>query len=282
MADDPTREPSWWVHARRLRERGMTYNEIARLCGVSYHAVGKLFNPRERQSSNAARLKRYHQTKKIGERDPRPTGARYVAWWRSARTLRERGWQYNEIAAYHNVVISNAWQAARLAPAPPDGQRWCAVCAEPFPASPSSKTVTCSKSCSIEHRRRAHVGVSNSWSDAGRANARSAAARTGNLRGGTPAAQQSPIAGPFETNQEAKRWWVVSPDGDRYEVVNLAKWLRDHADLLPDGRADLAYTGLKKVQAWLTGSSPRKVGSWKGWTLERPARPVPENILPDE
>lgn len=101
---------------------------------------------------------------------------------------------------------------------------------------------------------------------------RIAALKTGNLAAGTPAARLSPKSGPFETNQEAKCWFIVSPDGDEYEVINLRKWLRDNAALLPDGRDDLAYSGLRQVQLCLMGRTKRHVGGWKGWTLAKAAK----------
>lgn len=115
----------------------------------------------------------------------------------------------------------------------------------------------------------------STWSDEAKARgrARDAASRTGNLQAGTAAAIKSPISGPYETNQEAKRWWLVSPDGAEYEVVNLAKWLRDHAHLLPDERADLAYAELRQVQRWMQGKTKRRASAWKGWTLDRESSP---------
>lgn len=66
----------------------------------------------------------------------------------------------------------------------------------------------------------------------------------------------------------------MTPTGDRHEVVNLRKWLRDHADIIPDGRDDLAHAGLRQVQRWLTGKTKRKVSAWKGWTLDREAEGI--------
>ncbi len=89
----------------------------------------------------------------------------------------------------------------------------------------------------------------------------------------------SPVAGPFETNQEAKCWWVVRlSSGHRYQVRNLAKWCRDNAPLFAPDSWQSAYDGLRQVQAWLMGRTPRTVSRWKDWTLERPAEPLPDDI----
>jgi len=114
-------------------------------------------------------------------------------------------------------------------------ERRCAVCNAIFRASPSDKTVTCSKACSSAHRSRKHIGKRNIWSDTSLA--RDAAARTGNLTIGTPAAKRSPIAGPFETNINAKHWTVIAPDGAEHHVRNLRLWCERHADLFAPSMA---------------------------------------------
>jgi len=104
------------------------------------------------------------------------------------------------------------------------------------------------------------------WADTSKA--RRAAKRTGNLRKGTPAAQASPRAGPFETNINAKSWIVVAPDGEEYRVRNLRLWCEQHADLF-EGRPWLnAYAGLRQVASWLAGKRARQVSQWRGWTLK--------------
>ena len=105
----------------------------------------------------------------------------------------------------------------------------CTVCGKRFPCPQSNKTVTCSKECSSIHRSRKHVGLHNQWSEASREKLR-AIGQTANLKLGTPAAMQSPIAGAFETNQNAKRWVLKSPDGVLYDVENLALFIRQHPE----------------------------------------------------
>lgn len=145
-------------------------------------------------------------------------------------------------------------------------ERRCTVCGGTFVGPPSDKTVTCSKACSSVHRSRVHVGKRNAWSDTSRA--RQAAARTGNLAGGTPAARRSPRAGPFETNINAKVWVVIAPDGTEHHARNLRLWCEQHAELFRPWPWTSAYGGLRLVGAWLAGKTPRQVSQWRGWTLK--------------
>lgn len=85
-----------------------------------------------------------------------------------------------------------------------------------------------------------------------------------------------PHTGPYETNQEAKLWRLVAPDGTRYEVRNLRLWTEQHVHLFPEGTTPhQAYSGLRQVNAWLRGRTKRKVSSYKGWTLDSPAEEIP-------
>lgn len=154
--------------------------------------------------------------------------------------------------------------------------RCCIICGVAFAAPPSSKKITCSPTCSSEQKRRSHAGKHNTWSTASKQRL-SERGQTPNLERGTPAALQSPIAGPFETNQEAKIWFLVDLlTGRRYEIRNLAKFCRDNAALFAPDPWRNAAGGLRQVQMWLMGHTPRTVSRWKNWTLERPA------IYPDE
>lgn len=150
-------------------------------------------------------------------------------------------------------------------------QKNCVICGVVFTASPTDKKVTCGKPmCVRTNKSRTHTGKPHPWSQEARQH-RSAQGKTPNLQLGTAAAKLSPLAGPFETNQEAKFWWIVSPDGDRYHLRNLRKFCRDHPHLFASHPWQNAYAGLRQVQAWLMGKTPRTVSQWKGWTLERAA-----------
>lgn len=147
----------------------------------------------------------------------------------------------------------------------------CVTCGAEFAAPPSSKKITCSNKCSRVRKQQSHTGKSNQWSEESR-QALSERGQTQNLQLGTPAAQASPIAGPFETNQEAKIWWLVDLATDRrYEIRNLRKFCRDNPNLFAPDPWKNAYAGIEQVQRWLLGRTKRTVSRWKTWTLERPA-----------
>ena len=69
-----------------------------------------------------------------------------------------------------------------------EGRNWkvCPICRKLFPSAASDKTVTCSKECSAEWKRRTHEGVSNKWNEASKAKKRGQG-QTENLKMGTPA-----------------------------------------------------------------------------------------------
>jgi hypothetical protein len=147
----------------------------------------------------------------------------------------------------------------------------CVICGARFTAPPSAKKVTCGqRPCVRTNTVRTHRGVANTWNAAARQRV-AQRGQTANLRQGTPAAQHSPRAGPFATNQEAKDWWVTSPVGHTYTIRNLRAWCREHPDLFAPDPWPNAYAGLRQVQAWLMGKTARMVSQWKGWTLARPA-----------
>lgn len=126
--------------------------------------------------------------------------------------------------------------------------------------------------CSSIHRRRKHLGVSNTWSDEARERKR-AAGRPATLTLGTPAARISPRSGPYETNINAKTWIVISPTGEEYTVRNLRLWCDSNANLFAPHEPRKAIGGLRQVAAWLAGKRRRQVSQWRGWTLKD--MPVP-------
>lgn len=148
-------------------------------------------------------------------------------------------------------------------------QKICVICGKSFDCSPSVNKITCSKPCSIEQKRRSHLGKRNVWSDDARARARQRG-QTGNLSKGTAAARLSPVSGPFETNQNAKHWVLRSPDNVLYEFDNLSKFVRDHPDFFAN--AVSARTALSAAAGCTVGTpapsrKSRKVNQYKGWEV---------------
>jgi hypothetical protein len=145
----------------------------------------------------------------------------------------------------------------------------CPVCGKAFEAPPTGRA-TCSEKCERKYRAQAHKGVSNRWNAESRRK-KSAQGMTDNLRAGTPAAKKSPLAGRFETNQEAKRWVIKSPEGKTYEFTNLRLWAREHTALFgkPPGDRSAGQIAQGFYSAYM---AQRNVGehhtlTYKDWKL---------------
>ncbi|HEY0267653.1 MAG TPA: hypothetical protein VGC12_00300 [Methyloradius sp.] len=86
------------------------------------------------------------------------------------------------------------------------------------------------------------------------------------MQKGTPAALQSPVSGPFESNHQALTWVLQSPDGITYKFRNLRLWLRQHVEML-DGTPEQAHAGIMQIKRSMQGKTKRPVSQWKGWRL---------------
>lgn len=159
------------------------------------------------------------------------------------------------------------------------GRNWkvCPICGKLFASPASTNTVTCSKECSAEWKKVTHAGISNHWNDESRARL-SAAGQTANLALGTAMAQQSLIAGRFETNQEAKIWTLVDPCGNEITVRNLILWARENTDLFgkPEGdhSAHQIASGFQAIALTMCGKRKTTAMSYFGWTLKCPPEPA--------
>ena len=78
-----------------------------------------------------------------------------------------------------------------------------------------------------------------------------------------------PLCGPFETNVQAKDWWILSPHGHPYQVHNLCHFVRTHKQLFSpkdivgcDKHNCLASNQLARLRPNRASS----IRSWKGWT----------------
>lgn len=167
------------------------------------------------------------------------------------------------------------------------GRAWrvCPICKKLFPAPPSSNAVTCSKECSAQWKSIVHRDVSNRWTYESKTKL-SECGQTNNLKLGTAAAQQSPISGPFETNQEAKIWVLIDPAGKETTVRNLLKWARENTELFDkppgDRSARQISAGFRQIAQTMAGNrgapgKPRGAMYYFGWTLKKlPETPEPE------
>ena len=162
------------------------------------------------------------------------------------------------------------------------GRNWkvCPICRTLFPAPESDKTVTCSRGCSAAWKGIIHEGVSNSWANEAKARKR-AEGQTANLQLGTAAAKASPIAGRFETNQEAKIWRLVDPSGNEIIVRNLLLWARENTERFgkpPGDRSAIQIaSGFEAIAATLRGTRKTPSMTYFGWTLKDvPEVPPPE------
>lgn len=123
--------------------------------------------------------------------------------------------------------------------------RKCVVCGKEFWASPSSEVLTCSVEC--EKKNRTIIGKSEENIKV--------------LEIAREACAKSPNCGDRETNATAKSWGLVSPDGTLYEINNLSKWCRDHADIIP-------YSDPRTFCCELYKIKQGNVSTAGGWTLK--------------
>jgi len=149
--------------------------------------------------------------------------------------------------------------------------RKCIICGKPFECYPSDNKVTCSRECMRERMRRAKTAEGRKWSPEARKRL-SERGETENLKKGTAAAVESPIAGPFETNCNALIWQLRSPEGRIYTCRNLNLWMRNNKDLLPSSPY-LFRSGIMQVKRSYQGKREHPVYSYKGWELLGWAKP---------
>lgn len=162
--------------------------------------------------------------------------------------------------------------------------RKCVICGKEFECYPSDNKVTCSNKCRRERQRRIVSKRPVKWSEDAKKRL-SEHGQTENLKLGTDAAKKSPIAGRFETNQEAKIWTLIDPSGREITVRNLLLWARENTELFWKTPGDKSATqianGFKAIAQTLTGKRgvPGKQSgamSYFGWTLKCPPEEPPD------
>lgn len=157
------------------------------------------------------------------------------------------------------------------------GRNWrvCPICGKLYPDPPSIRNITCSKECASAWRAYTHKTVKNTWNEEAREKKREEG-QTDNLKLGTLAAQKSPIAGRFETNQEAKVWVLVAPDGEEITVRNLRLWARKNTHLFdkpPGDRSAIQIAaGFQAIASTIRGVRKTPAMYYFGWTLKGPPK----------
>lgn len=145
----------------------------------------------------------------------------------------------------------------------------CAVCGTEFYAPPSSKKITCGKECSAIRKRTTHMGKSNVWNEKSRSKLRGK--YTDNLKKGTPAATKSPNSGRFETNVNAKRWHIKSPEGVEYRFRSMMNWARKNCGLFgfetSDKNALKIATAFSNLKSCMLGKSKNRMQTYKDWII---------------
>lgn len=162
--------------------------------------------------------------------------------------------------------------------------RKCVICGKEFVCYPSDNKVTCSHECWSERQRQLVTARPVKWGGAAKQRA-SAKGMTENLKLGTAAAQLSPIAGRFETNQEAKVWILVDPTGREIRVRNLLLWAREHTELFGkppgDHSAQQIASGFYQISMVLRGMRNSSTVTYFGWTLKVPPAIPDDSQAPD-
>lgn len=128
----------------------------------------------------------------------------------------------------------------------------CAVCGKAFFSPPSSGKITCSIECEKKNRS---AMMKNSESN------------RIILEKAHIAARNSPNSAAVETNSRAKSWAIRSPEGEKYEINNLALWARENSSIIPGTPKQFA-DGIRRIKQTLLGSKVRGALQYKGWTLE--------------
>ena len=87
------------------------------------------------------------------------------------------------------------------------------------------------------------------------------------------AAQNSPLAGRFETNINAKTWRLIDPSGNRHVCTNLSLFVRSHPEAFPNTTS--ALTMFRKQASCMRNGKPVTPKTCcGGWYVEEiPAYP---------
>lgn len=154
----------------------------------------------------------------------------------------------------------------------------CVICGAEFYAPPSSKKITCSRECSARRKVISHTGVHNAWNETSRRDQSKRLKAQGyseSAKRGLAAAMALPESQRGPRHRDAKVWLLIDPEGQRYRVVNLLNWAREHAHWFdtPADEADRLRvannisSGFKQIVQSRLGHRKHPVYTYKGWSL---------------
>ena len=126
----------------------------------------------------------------------------------------------------------------------------CVVCGKVFPSPPTAQVKTCGPNCSKQYRSQLH---SSGTYDAS----------VGRWQTGK---EEFWAEHTGENHINSRHWVIQDPDGNEYEINNLAFWAREHADLLPGSPSQFA-DGIRIIKKSFLGNRKRAVYQYKGWRL---------------
>ena len=152
----------------------------------------------------------------------------------------------------------------------------CVVCEKEFYAPPSSKKITCGKTCSSIRKRSTHLGNKHSVETCGKiSNVATKKGYTENLKKGATA-ERTLKNGRYTTNASAKDWILISPEKKVYKCTNLRNFIRQHIYLfeleqeedLEDAANRIAH-GFYTIKRNLLYGEGSTV-TYKDWNIEIP------------
>lgn len=159
--------------------------------------------------------------------------------------------------------------------------RICIVCGKTFYAPPSSKKITCSKTCASIRKTQIRTGKTHQWSEEARTrlkeNERHIQQAQQQIIKATEIAMQIPEGQKGSQNRACKVWILKAPDGTLHRAVGLLPWARENYRLFepdsidPEATARRIAYGFRAIASCMRGNARTRnghpVNSYKDWQL---------------